>query len=276
MEEGFERTKAAAYAWSHTAAPMLSGTLVTVIGFMPGRLRPIDRRRICRQHLLDRRLRADRLLVRRGGLHALSRREDAARHQAGPGRPRRDLRHAQLPAAAPRWSAGRSAASSSSPAPWSPSFVIAGVGMGVGQEAVLPDLGPAGGAGRGADAGRHQHRGDQRRHAQGRGLAASSSRKPRSSPAYIGQGAPRFFLSYNPELPDPSFAKIIVLTPDAEARDALKLRLRAQIAEGLAPEARLRATQLVFGPYSRFPVAFRVMGPDTAKSCAASPTRSRR
>ena len=30
-----ERTKAAAYAWTSTAAPMLSGTLVTVIGLMP-------------------------------------------------------------------------------------------------------------------------------------------------------------------------------------------------------------------------------------------------
>ena len=29
---------------------------------------------------------------------------------------------------------------------------------------------------------------------------------------YIGRGAPRFFFSYNPELPDPSFAKLIVLT----------------------------------------------------------------
>jgi multidrug efflux pump subunit AcrB len=38
--------------------------------------------------------------------------------------------------------------------------------------------------------------------------------------------------------------------------------LRARVAEGLAPEARLRVTQLVFGPYSPFPVAFRVMGPD--------------
>ena len=65
-----DRIKAAAYAWSHTAAPMLSGTLVTVIGFMPGRFRPIERRRICRQHLLDRGLRADRLLVRGGRLHA--------------------------------------------------------------------------------------------------------------------------------------------------------------------------------------------------------------
>ena len=35
MEEGMDRIKAAAYAWSHTAAPMLSGTLVTIIGFMP-------------------------------------------------------------------------------------------------------------------------------------------------------------------------------------------------------------------------------------------------
>jgi multidrug efflux pump subunit AcrB len=35
MEEGMDRIKAAAYAWSHTAAPMLSGTLVTVIGFLP-------------------------------------------------------------------------------------------------------------------------------------------------------------------------------------------------------------------------------------------------
>ena len=35
MEEGYDRVKASAYAWSHTAAPMLAGTLVTAIGFMP-------------------------------------------------------------------------------------------------------------------------------------------------------------------------------------------------------------------------------------------------
>jgi len=82
---------------------------------------------------------------------------------------------------------------------------------------------------------------------------------------YIGQGAPRFFFSYNPELPDPSFAKLVVLTPNEDARERLKLRLRERIAEGLAPEARVRVTQLVFGPYSHFPVAFRVMGPDPTK-----------
>jgi multidrug efflux pump subunit AcrB len=35
MEEGWDRVKAASYAWSHTAAPMLAGTLVTIIGLMP-------------------------------------------------------------------------------------------------------------------------------------------------------------------------------------------------------------------------------------------------
>jgi multidrug efflux pump subunit AcrB len=35
MEEGWDRLRAAAHAWTVTAAPMLSGTLVTVIGFVP-------------------------------------------------------------------------------------------------------------------------------------------------------------------------------------------------------------------------------------------------
>lgn len=87
---------------------------------------------------------------------------------------------------------------------------------------------------------------------------------------YIGQGAPRFFFSMAPELPDPAFAKIVVLTPDAEARERLKHRLREAVANGLAPEAYVRVTQLVFGPYSPFPVEFRIMGPDPSELYAIS------
>jgi multidrug efflux pump subunit AcrB len=83
--------------------------------------------------------------------------------------------------------------------------------------------------------------------------------------SYVGQGAPRFFLALAPELPDPAFAKIVVLTPDAEAREALKHRLREAVTQGLAPEAHVRATQFVFGPPSIFPVEFRIMGPDPAQ-----------
>lgn len=80
--------------------------------------------------------------------------------------------------------------------------------------------------------------------------------------AYIGQGAPRFFFSLSQELPDPAFAKIIVLTAGAAERDRLRQRLRERVAEGLAPEARVRATQLLFGPPVPFPVSYRVSGPD--------------
>ena len=80
--------------------------------------------------------------------------------------------------------------------------------------------------------------------------------------AYVGQGSPRFYLAMAPELPDPSFAKIVVMTDSQTSREALKFRLREAVAGGLAPEARVRVTQLVFGPYSPFPVAWRVMGPD--------------
>lgn len=80
--------------------------------------------------------------------------------------------------------------------------------------------------------------------------------------SYIGQGAPRFYLAISPELPDPSFAKIVVLTENPVAREILKRRVREVAVQGLVPEARIRATQIVFGPYSPFPVAFRVMGPD--------------
>ncbi|MEI6487064.1 MAG: efflux RND transporter permease subunit [Sphingomonadales bacterium] len=80
--------------------------------------------------------------------------------------------------------------------------------------------------------------------------------------SYVGGGAPRFFLSLNPEPLDPSFAKLIILTPDAEARDRLKARLEALIADGRYPEARVRVLTLLFGPPVPYPVAFRVSGPD--------------
>ena len=80
--------------------------------------------------------------------------------------------------------------------------------------------------------------------------------------SYIGQGMPRFILSTNPELPNPAYAQIVVDTEGHAARDALKIKLRSLIAQGAFPEARVRVTQFVFGPPVTFPVLFRVMGPD--------------
>ena len=80
--------------------------------------------------------------------------------------------------------------------------------------------------------------------------------------SYIGQGMPRFVLSFDPELPDPAFAQIVVQTADAHARDALRAKVRGLVDGGRFPEARVRVLQIVFGPPVRFPVAFRVVGPD--------------
>ena len=86
--------------------------------------------------------------------------------------------------------------------------------------------------------------------------------------SYIGQGAPRFYLAMAPELPDPSFAKVVILTGSEKERETLIQKARAAAAHGLAPSARIRLTYLVFGPYSHFPVSFRVMGPDEGKTRA--------
>lgn len=80
--------------------------------------------------------------------------------------------------------------------------------------------------------------------------------------SFIGAGAPRFFLSLNPELPDPSFARIVVQTAGSHERDALMGRVGGLAAQGRYPEARVRATSLLFGPPVPYPVTFRISGPD--------------
>ena len=83
--------------------------------------------------------------------------------------------------------------------------------------------------------------------------------------SYTGGGAARFFLAYNPELPNPNFAKLVISTPNAQAQERLLTKLRQSLAAGLVQEARVRASRFVFGPYSPWPVAFRVSGPDLAR-----------
>ncbi|WP_372592500.1 efflux RND transporter permease subunit, partial [Guyparkeria sp.] len=101
-------------------------------------------------------------------------------------------------------------------------------------------------------------------------VAASIEDDPalESLSTYIGRGAPRFFLALNPELPDPGFAKIIAVAEDAEAREALRERMEAMIADGAFPEARVRPHPLLYGPPVVWPVQFRVMGPDVERLVA--------
>src|SRR5205814_4565239 len=79
---------------------------------------------------------------------------------------------------------------------------------------------------------------------------------------YVGQGSPRFWLGLNPVLPNASFAQIVIVTKDLEARERVKARLDRAIAEGALPEARARTDRFIFGPPVGFPVQFRVVGRD--------------
>jgi multidrug efflux pump subunit AcrB len=81
--------------------------------------------------------------------------------------------------------------------------------------------------------------------------------------AYVGQGSPRFWLGLNPQLPDESFAEIVIVAKDVEARERIKARLEKAVDQGALTEARVRVDRFNFGPPVGFPVQFRVIGPDT-------------
>jgi multidrug efflux pump subunit AcrB len=79
---------------------------------------------------------------------------------------------------------------------------------------------------------------------------------------YTGAGAPRFFITANPEPANPGFAKVIAVAHDAEGRNRIMATMREHIAKGEFPEARVRVYRLLYGPPVIWPVTFRVIGPD--------------
>ena len=82
---------------------------------------------------------------------------------------------------------------------------------------------------------------------------------------YVGRGSPRFWIGLNPQLPNVSFAEIVIVSKDVEARERIKARIEKAVANGALSEARVRVDRFNFGPPVGFPVQFRVIGPDTQK-----------
>jgi len=84
--------------------------------------------------------------------------------------------------------------------------------------------------------------------------------------SYIGNGSPRFYLSLDQQLFNDNFAQFVVVTHDIKAREDLKQRLEAYFAAdnddwrgGLA-NTRARVLRLENGPPVGFPIQFRVSG----------------
>jgi multidrug efflux pump len=89
------------------------------------------------------------------------------------------------------------------------------------------------------------------------GIAYSSS--------YIGNGAPRFFLSLDQQLYADNFAQFVIVTKGLKEREDVKRRLEARFAAADYAHLRVRVVRLENGPPIGYPVQFRVMGEDLAR-----------
>ncbi|MEM1203741.1 MAG: efflux RND transporter permease subunit [Acidobacteriota bacterium] len=81
---------------------------------------------------------------------------------------------------------------------------------------------------------------------------------------YVGSGAIRFYLPMDLLLDNDNIAQTVVVTKDVEARDRVRDRLQASMAEHFA-DYTTRVMPLELGPPVGWPLRYRVTGPDPGK-----------
>ncbi|MFO1036238.1 MAG: efflux RND transporter permease subunit [Geminicoccaceae bacterium] len=97
---------------------------------------------------------------------------------------------------------------------------------------------------------------------------------------YVGRGAIRFYLPLDVQLANPFFAQAVIVAKDVDARERLHAKLEKTLAEEF-PNVISRVSPLELGPPVGWPVQYRVSGPDPqvvrsialdlAQTVAASP-----
>jgi multidrug efflux pump len=85
------------------------------------------------------------------------------------------------------------------------------------------------------------------------------------SSSYIGNGSPRYYLSLDQQLFADNFAQFVIVTKGIKEREELKHRLETRFAAPDFSYLRVRVVRLENGPPIGYPVQFRVMGDDLAK-----------
>ncbi|WP_122667645.1 efflux RND transporter permease subunit [Pseudomonas viridiflava] len=262
MEQGYDRLKAASFAWTSTAFPMLTGTLITAAGFLPIATAQSSTGEYTRSifqvvtiALIASWIAAvmfvpylgDRLLP-----------DLAKRHAAKHGS------HAPDPYATPFYKRVRALVG------WCvrrrKTVIVATVGLFVLSvvmfKFVPQQFFPA--------SGRLELMVDLKL-AEGSSLVNTGEQVKRLEQmlkghegidnyvAYVGTGSPRFYLPLDQQLPAPSFAQFVVLTRNIEDREALRSWLITHLNEQF-PTLRSRVTRLENGPPVGYPVQFRVTG----------------
>jgi len=260
LEQGFDRMKAAAFAYTHTAFPMLSGTLVTVAGFLPIALARSSTGEYTRSifqvsaiALLLSWLAAV-VVIPLLGYRLLQERRRASEHDVYGGRFYQRFRGWVTWCVEHR---GRVIAGTVTVfvlALGAFSFVPRQFFPSSDRPELLVDLRLPENASFDAtlrEAQRFEHDLDGRREID-------------HYIDFVGAGAPRFFLPLDEQLPAPNLAQFIVTAKGVRERDALSASLD-QLLSSRYSSLRTRISRLENGPPVGFPVQFRVSGPQIAK-----------
>ena len=291
MEQGWNRLESATYAWTSTAFPMFSGTLITVAGFLPVGFAPSTSGEyaggifwVVGITLVTSWFVAV-LFTPLLGLHLLP--DPAKHHQGGGHDPHQAFDtpfHRML----------RSIVSAAVKRPWFvvgttfALFLVAGYAMTKLQQQFFPqssrpellvDLRMSEGASIGAtaemvrrveaivlpliDGHSNQLSNEENTHLKSAADATVGPGDVLHVASYIGAGSARFFLALNPDLPNPSFGKLVILTSSTDARERLRTYLKNIFEhDPQFSAASTRVLRLDFGPPVGYPVQFRVVGPD--------------
>jgi multidrug efflux pump subunit AcrB len=259
LEDGYDKAKAAIYAYDHTHFPMGTGTLVTIIGFLPiGFAKSAAGEYTFSLFAVV----AIALVVSWFvaaiyapliGVVLLSDKAARPAHKQ-PARLARGFRHVVETAMRWRWATvGVTLAL----------FGLALAGAGLIPQQFFP---PSDRNELVVDLKLPQNasiRATDRTTAQ---LEAALKDDPdvASFSSYVGQGAVRFYLPLNVQLPNDFFAQTVVITRDLAARERVRARLEQLFANDL-PEAIARIYPLELGPPVGWPVQYRISGPNLEK-----------
>lgn len=262
MEQGFDRVKAASYAWTSTAFPMLTGTLITAAGFLPIATAQSGTGEYTRSifqvvtiALLASWVAAvvfvpylgEKLLPDLAKIHA-------AKHGAGQPDPYATPFYQRVRRLV-EWCVSRRK-----------TVIVLTVLLFVASVALFrfvpQQFFPA--------SGRLELMVDLKL-AEGASLSNTAAEVSRLEAllkehagidnyvAYVGSGSPRFYLPLDQQLPAASFAQFVVLANTIEEREKLRTWLIETLNEQF-PALRSRVTRLEVGPPVGYPVQFRVTG----------------
>ncbi len=265
LEQGWNRTRAAAFAYTSTAFPMLTGTLVTVSGFLPIALAKSSTGEYTRSIFevsaiaLIASWLAAVVLIPLLGYHMLPERKRQA-HEARRSRTRY-LRHPFLQAAARLdWLVHRAALRRAG------DHRRAVRGLAVGFTLVPQQFFPS--------SDRPELLVDVRL-PEGASFEATLREAQRLEKVlvgrpeidhtvdFVGTGAPRFYLPLDQQLPQPNFAQFVITAKSVKDREKLAQWLEPELRNKF-PAIRTRLSRLENGPPVGYPVQFRVSGDDIA------------